>query len=307
MKKAIASNSDIRTAISSKPKAIVESDSDSTDDDFEEVQSDGDDNNNSNNGPSSGSVGPSNTIDSNVLCHSLTMMLIGAFTAHNEMNPDTDEQTKKLCVIKFAEFTLGKLGVDSKRFFSGALAEVVTAAQTGLVLNPILQGPDATDKEGKLVELKNSQAKLGEKANFNFTLPDEDPKLNTTERKEYYKAFEASMKKKGENIIMTHSYSVGKSTNTYRLSMDFFCFYVESKDSRNFGSRSPHDRKKCTKVNIGAVSCKKCTRVHRLDALMEMEKEWIEQREENKNSPKWREKALVTWKPRFHVEVKQSC
>jgi hypothetical protein len=229
----------------------------------------------------------------------LTKAMIAAY--RKEEKNDGNKADVTLCVLKAAELILAELGIPPKRFYSGCLKEVVLAAERGDTLNSKLQGYDAKTANNDRIEYKTSSSHLGERTNINFPLPDEGPLTKTANA--YYKAFENKMiSEKGNKVIISHSYS-SSASNEYQLSMRFLCFYARLKDVRCFSTNSPSDRTKCTNMNIGAMPCKKCTKVHRLCRLMEFEAEWAKIDHTRPLTANER----TYWANKFNAKVKQSC
>lgn len=244
---------------------------------------------------SSSSSSSSSTIDhTGVIESELTVALLAAFETVQKRGK-TNKADLTLGVIKAAELMLDRLGVDTKRLYGGFLSEVVTACEKGMVLNDKLSGFDAKDAAGRESEFKNSSSRLGEKANVNFKLPEPHKGEKAAE---YYARFRDDMlTRKGAMTIVTHRFSTSKS-NEYCFDTEFLCFYAESKDVRGFAD----GKMKCNNMNIGGVSCEKCTRVHRLDKLLEYQRDWLAEKSNESHALR-----LKKWKPLFEKPVVQRC
>lgn len=197
---------------------------------------------------------------------------------------ETDLSRARAIITKVAEKMLARLGVDAKRFYSGALQEVVRAHELGgAVLGNKLQGPDLTTKDGAKVELKDSNPAAGERTNFCFPLP----KKRENESDEfYYKRVEDVFVKKGTVRCVHHSHT-GKDYE-YVYDPRFLAFYVRA---RGLAGKS--------KFNIGAMPCKKCNKVHRMCRLLDLQTQW------HKNSVEQNKK--MNWTLMLGEEVKQNC
>lgn len=201
-----------------------------------------------------------------------------------EAMSETDLARARAVVTKTAERMLKGLGVDAKRFYSGALQEVVRAHELGgAVLGTKLQGPDVTTKDGAKVELKDSNPAAGERTNFCFPLP---KKRDNETDDFYYKRVEGVFMNKGTVKCVHHSHT-GKDYE-YVYDPRFLAFYVQA---RGLAGKS--------KFNIGAVPCRKCNKVHRMCRLLELQTQW------HKNSVEQNKK--LDWALMLGEEVKQNC
>jgi hypothetical protein len=211
------------------------------------------------------------------MSHPMTRALLDAFHAHK-----TEEGACAPAVIKAFELILDELGVEPKKLFAGgALGEILAAsAIPGATVNPSMQGPDIKLADGTHLEIKESHSKLGEKANLNIPLPTPNPDEGA---KEYYARLTRQFLMKGP-IQFTHHYSKTDS-HIYTFSPEFLGFYARTKECMH-----------SAKLNLGAVSCTVCTKVHRLVRLMELDASWARGEDLERD-----------WKKIFDTPVVQEC
>jgi hypothetical protein len=104
---------------------------------------------------------------------------------------------------------------------------------------------------------RRSEIPLGEHVSLNLTSP---PVVSGISPAEYYDNLRATNKARGD-LVLTHDFK--SSTNEYTFGHDFVSFVMVHKKAME------HKR-----INLGGFACKSCTRVHRLDELMRLEKVW---------------------------------
>jgi hypothetical protein len=231
---------------------------------------------------------------SGIFSNILYLQLLDSYSTNKQKVSNTNDRI--LCIIKATEYMLEKEGINKIKMYR-SLAEVVTTAEMNIQMNSKMQGYDAKTKSGEMVELKDSRVNIGSKVNVNFRFK-EIPAKNA---KEYYALYrEDTIKNKGTKVSITHNFSGGKCNN-YIFLQEFILFYAEAKDMYNF------DTKKTVAYNIGGVSCKECTKVHRLIALLEMQTIWEKEFFQNKSNNLWRDKALKAWLPKFCEKISQRC
>ena len=233
--------------------------------------------------------GPRSASSLHLIAHPLTRALIDAFQDNKEGGAATPASLIPP-VIKAFELILEELGVEPKKLFAGgALGEILAAAVIpGATVNPSMQGPDVRLPDGTHLEIKESHSKLGEKANLNIPLPTPNAGETTDA---YYGRVSRQFLMKGP-IQFTHHYT-NTDSHIYTFSAAFMGFYARTKQC--MGSQ---------KLNIGAVSCTVCTKVHRLVKLMELDLEWTRAREDDAADDDDDERD---WKKTFDTPVVQEC
>jgi hypothetical protein len=216
------------------------------------------------------------------MSHPRTRALLDAFHAHKS---EDGAFLDVPAAIKAFELILEELGVEAKKLFAGgALGEILAAsAIPGATVNPSMQGPDVKLADGTHLEIKESHSKLGEKANLNIPLPAPHDKEKPDD---YYGRVARLFLMKGP-IQFTHHYSKTES-HVYEFSPEFLAFYARTRECMH-----------SQKLNIGAVGCTVCGKVHRLVKLMELDAEWT--RDHSGDS------GDRDWKKIFDTPVVQTC
>lgn len=169
---------------------------------------------------------------------------------------------KTAAIITFLREALVQCGHERHRLFtSGYLGEALEAAEQGYTVNPSSKGYDMKDPAtGETFELKETGARLGQKANVNLSVP---KKIDRETIPQYYVRLRDINKSKG-NLKVKHQYDGGAGlVNYYTFTHEFISFYMEW--ARCHLSAN---------VNIGGTSCLACTKVHRLLNLQRLEALW---------------------------------
>jgi len=173
------------------------------------------------------------------------------------------DDAKTIELIDFIKRSMVKCGHDPARVFVGGYQqEALIAAVLGKKPNKKPHGYDLTDEKGVHTEIKVTNTPLGRTANVNFAPP--KPQANET-RAHYYGRLKEINKDKG-NVMVLHFYGEKgdvKSANIYVFSHEFISLVMQEKNAMEVDN-----------VNLGGTGCTKCTRVHRLDMLLELDKEW---------------------------------
>jgi len=174
----------------------------------------------------------------------------------------TNEEKQVVLIICFEQL-LEDAGIPRHVSMAGGkFEEILCAFQRKGKVSSAKTGPDlfVTNEAGETEsnELKTSNVKLGEKTNFSFTPPIREKGESLESYKaRFFKAFES----KG-NITCRHKYS-SVSHRDYNFDQAFIANLAWHKGGK--------DGKE---VNIGAVSCKKCKGVHRLDYYRHLNDVW---------------------------------
>ena len=184
------------------------------------------------------------------------------FNEHDVVSKMTNEEKQVVLIICFEQLMEDAGVARHVTMAGGKFEEILCAFQRKGVVSKAKTGPDlfVVDKDGKMAsnELKTSNVKLGEKTNFHFTPPiREKGESMESYKKRFFEAFESKGK-----ITCRHKHSSLSHTD-YQFDYEFIAnlvWYKAGKDGKE--------------VNIGAVSCKKCKGVHRLDYYTYLNKLW---------------------------------
>jgi len=109
---------------------------------------------------------------------------------------------------------------------------------------------------------RKSEIPLGEHVSLNLTAP---PVVSGVSPAAYYDTLRATNKTRGD-LVFTHHFKSSSGvalSNEYTFGHDFLSFVMVHKKAME------HRR-----INLGGFACRTCMRIHRLDELMRLEKEW---------------------------------
>jgi hypothetical protein len=173
------------------------------------------------------------------------------------------DDKKTIEIVQFIKASLIRCGHDPSRIFTGGYQqEALIAAVLGKKPNKKAHGYDLTDENGIHTEIKTTNTALGKTANVNFAPPavkdGESPAA-------YYERLKTINEDKG-NVMVLHFWGEKgdiNSANIYVLRHEFLSLIMMAKNAMEVEN-----------VNLGGIGCKKCTRIHRLDGLKELEDEW---------------------------------